>query len=104
MLHPVQGANGATSAQAPSDKSAVVPPQQLLTFPQFTPHESTTRTLFTQRAEEGGNTGLLSAQEKIEELTALLAARQGEVQRLAGELEGVRADKVRREGAWREVG
>ncbi|KAJ0401650.1 hypothetical protein P43SY_001282 [Pythium insidiosum] len=64
-------------------------PELLLTCKQFRPHAET-----TVNSAVGASSSLLSATEKIHELQALLEAQGSDQQRLAKELEDVKAEKV----------
>ncbi|KAJ0405800.1 hypothetical protein ATCC90586_008454 [Pythium insidiosum] len=77
------------SVARPETAGSAPRPELLLTYKQFRPHAET-----TLNSAVGASSSLLSATEKIHELQALLEAQGSDQQRLAKELEDVKAEKV----------
>ncbi|ETK74825.1 hypothetical protein L917_18175 [Phytophthora nicotianae] len=96
---------GATQAKmAPTVVSAVSePPAELLiTHKQFRPHPVDPVIINDNNYSNNTGNGLLSAEEKIKELRALVDAQTAEHQRMAKELEDVKSEKVSVEFQMRE--
>jgi hypothetical protein len=94
-------ADSAPEGEGPGNYTTVAP-QMLVTYKQYAPHGQPT--LFTNpdasTTADGGS--LLSAQDKIGELTRLVEQQKADLERMAKEMEDVQAEKVSMEYLLRE--
>lgn len=96
--------SGTTVSEAtdPSSSYTTVTPQMLVTYKQYAPHGQPTLFTNPDSSSTADNGGLLSAQDKINELGRLVEQQKGEMERMAKEMEDVQAEKVSMEYLLRE--